>query len=226
MKGRYAKPDTTEVVVANGDGNIILNPISTNADIMSHLTELVDEGQYLFFTSVCRGWRHAWGHRSTQTKAVTAETSVPRLIRSFEYGLGRTSTICDAIAKIGRLDLLQCARAHSLVPLGREHLRFGCSWRALERDSLGQKQRVPLERSSMRPRGVSGGRGSAWKGEGRRLRMGRINLRSSRALRSLEHPSVGKERGVPVGCRNVRHGGKAGALERSSVGAGARLPLG
>lgn len=87
------------------------NPLVTKADIVSHLSGFVHDNQHLFFASVCCGWKHAWGRRPTATQAVTADTSVSQLRRSFESGLGRTNAVCDAAARLGRLDLLQSARA-------------------------------------------------------------------------------------------------------------------
>lgn len=93
------------------------NPLSTGADITSYLAEFVDDEQYLFFAMVSREWRVAWGQRRPKvTRAVTSDTTLPQLLYSFECGLGKSSTVCDAAAAIGRLDLLQCARS------------FGCPW--------------------------------------------------------------------------------------------------
>lgn len=87
------------------------NAAMQNADVVSYLVEFVDHKQYLFFASVSRGWRAAWGKRPTVTTALTTDTSVSQLSLSFDCGLRRTVAICSAVARRGRLDLLQTARA-------------------------------------------------------------------------------------------------------------------
>lgn len=110
------------------------NPLATKADIVSHLLALVDSNQYLFFASVSRAWKHAWGRRPTSTQAITA-TSVSQLLCGFECSLRRTTAVCDAAARLGRLDLLQVARA-SACPWGASTMRWAawgghlgvCQW--------------------------------------------------------------------------------------------------
>ncbi|CAN0070233.1 unnamed protein product, partial [Ectocarpus fasciculatus] len=90
--------------------------VTANVYVMSYLAEFVDDNQYLFFASVSRGWRDVWGKRPTVTKALTVDTSVSQLLLSFECGLRRTAAVCETVAGMGRLDLLQRARA------------MGCQW--------------------------------------------------------------------------------------------------
>ncbi|CAM9552438.1 unnamed protein product, partial [Pylaiella littoralis] len=73
--------------------------------------EFVHDKQYLHFASVSRGWKNAWGKgRPTVTAAVTADTSISQLLFSIECGLGRSAHACMAMARYGRLDLLQFAQ--------------------------------------------------------------------------------------------------------------------
>lgn len=75
------------------------------------------DNQYIFFVSVCRMWRNIWprhhGSRKV-TRAVTVDTTVSQLQFSIDWDLPRTPKVCTAIAKLGRLDLLQCARQNGL----------------------------------------------------------------------------------------------------------------
>lgn len=87
------------------------NAAMGNADITFYLSKFVDDKQYLFFASVSRGWRAAWGKRPTATAALTADTSASQLSLSFECGLRRNVAVCSTVARLGRLDLLQSARA-------------------------------------------------------------------------------------------------------------------
>lgn len=93
------------------------NPLLEGVDITSYLAEFVEENRYLFFALVSRGWRTAWGRRPTVTKALTTDSSVSQLLYSFECGLGRSAAMCDTAARLGRLDLLQIARARG-CPFG------------------------------------------------------------------------------------------------------------
>lgn len=120
------------------------NPLLEGGDITSYLAEFVDDNQYLYFALVCRGWRTAWGRRRPAvTKALTTHSTGPQLLYSFECGLGRSAAVCDTAARLGRLDLLQIARARG-CPFGLKtsanaaeegHLailkylrRHGCPW--------------------------------------------------------------------------------------------------
>ena len=40
------------------------------AGVIHEVVEFVDDGQYLFFALVSRGWRDAWGKRPTTTTYV------------------------------------------------------------------------------------------------------------------------------------------------------------
>lgn len=90
----------------------VVNPLEENADVVFHLSEFVDDNQFIFFALVCSSWRQSWRKRPTVTKAVTVDTSVPQLSYSIEYGLRRDAGIYSKVARNGRLDLLQCARAN------------------------------------------------------------------------------------------------------------------
>jgi len=94
-----------------------VNPFTEkNVDVLSHVVEFIHDEGYLFFASVCRGWKNAWGQRPTKTRALRPSTSVSQLACSFECGLGRTAIICTCAISMGRLDLLRCAMAN------------GCPW--------------------------------------------------------------------------------------------------
>ncbi|CBJ32178.1 conserved unknown protein [Ectocarpus siliculosus] len=96
----------------------MLNPLTSNKTVVNHLMEYVDHNQYLFFATVCRGWSRAWGERPAVTRAATNGTSVSQLSFSFHCGLRRTKGICETAAKLGRLDLLQCAVLNG-CPIGK-----------------------------------------------------------------------------------------------------------
>lgn len=93
------------------------NPLMEGGDITSYLLEFVDDNEFLFFALVSRGWRTAWGRRPTVTKALTTYSTVSQLLFSFECGLGPSAALCDTAARLGRLDLLQIARARG-CPFG------------------------------------------------------------------------------------------------------------
>lgn len=95
----------------------VSNPLVEKVDIISHVSTFTADDQFLFFGSVSTGWRRAWRKPSKTTRAVTADTSVPMLEHCFECGLGDSSAVCEKAARLGRLDLLQCARAH-FCPFG------------------------------------------------------------------------------------------------------------
>lgn len=106
-----------QVSLRNGPG--MCNPVAACADITSYLAGFVHDKQHLYFASVSRGWRNAWGQeRPKVTAAVTADTSVSELLFSIECGAGRTGKRCTAMAELRRLDLLQCARSNGF-PWGR-----------------------------------------------------------------------------------------------------------
>lgn len=71
----------------------------------------------MFFAGVSRGWRSAWGQRPTVTSYVTKDSSPSLLRYSLESGLPRDRAgVCSAIALLGDLELLKCAREE------------GCPW--------------------------------------------------------------------------------------------------
>lgn len=88
------------------------NPLVEKADVVFHLSEFVNDQQFLFFALVCSSWRRAWRERPTATKAVTLDTSVAQLSYSVECGLNPVDKICWLSARYGRLDLLQWARSN------------------------------------------------------------------------------------------------------------------
>eukprot|EP00752_Nemacystus_decipiens_P005861 g5295.t1 len=99
------------------NNNNMANPI-TQSDIIDCLVHFVDDEQHLFFAGVSRGWRSAWGERPPYTRAVTVHTTLPQLRQCFECGQPLEANVCRAIAALGKLTLLQCARAS------------GCPWDA------------------------------------------------------------------------------------------------
>lgn len=92
------------------------NPLVANVDVVIDLAEFVDEKQYLFFAPVSTTWNMAWGQRPKTTCAVTAHTTVPQLVQSLMSGLEQGKAVCRVAARLGRLDLLKCARL------------YGCPW--------------------------------------------------------------------------------------------------
>lgn len=93
------------------------NTLVGKVDIISHISTFTADDQFLFFGSVSTDWRRAWGKPSKTTKAMAADTSVSMLEDCFACGLGDSSAVCENAARLGRLDLLQCARAH-FCPFG------------------------------------------------------------------------------------------------------------
>lgn len=85
-----------------------------NADILRIVMGYSPDKRFVFLAMVSRGWREAWGQRPTVTSIIpTLETSVSQLRHSFECGAPRRSTrVCTAIARLGRLDILRYAREH------------------------------------------------------------------------------------------------------------------
>lgn len=92
------------------------NPLVEKEDVVSHMSEFVGEDEHLFFILVCRVWHDKWSlhHNHTVTRAVTADTTVSQLQFSIDHALCRTTKVCKAIAELGRLDLLKCARQNGL----------------------------------------------------------------------------------------------------------------
>ncbi|CAM9649128.1 unnamed protein product [Ectocarpus fasciculatus] len=80
------------------------------SDVASCLVELVDDEQFL---------KEALGQRPPTTRAVTEDTTVAQLSQNSLCGLPLTAHVCIVVARLGRLDLLQCARHH------------GCAWNGL-----------------------------------------------------------------------------------------------
>lgn len=80
-------------------------------DIIRNVADFVNGRQFLFFALVSKDWRDAWGQRPKLTSYVTADSSEGQLLYSFECGLPRDQVaVCTAIARIGQLELLKCAR--------------------------------------------------------------------------------------------------------------------
>lgn len=112
-------PDPSNLLTAQSEdsGFATDNPLVGSNDVVSYLAQFVNDQQYLFFASVCRCWRDAWGrNRPKLTQAVTSDTSASQLSFSIRCGLGREPGLCAAIAILGRLDLLRWARSE------------GCRW--------------------------------------------------------------------------------------------------
>lgn len=113
------------------------------SDVASCLVEFVDYEQFFFFAGVCRAWKEAWGQRPPTTRAVTEDTTVAQLSQNLQCGLPLIANVCTAVAKLDRLDLLQCARHHGcawnevtcIAAAGGGHLELlrwcrdnGCTW--------------------------------------------------------------------------------------------------
>lgn len=114
-----------------------------NVDVISCLADFVDDNQYLFFASVCKNWRSAWQQQRPKiTKAVTRHASMSQLIFAFVHGLSLSSRVCAQAAGLGKLDLLECARA--CVPLGQYYVFVGRRGRTPPGSSVAACQRVRL----------------------------------------------------------------------------------
>lgn len=95
------------------------NPLVANAEVVLQLVEIIDNEQYLFFVPVSTAWKKACGRRPQITRAVMAHTTVRQLLlQSVKSGLEQR-IVCGATARIGRLDLLQCAER--MAAPGRSH---------------------------------------------------------------------------------------------------------
>ncbi|CAM9839713.1 unnamed protein product, partial [Scytosiphon promiscuus] len=93
------------------------SPAVKNPDLLGCLVDFVSDKQFLFFATVSRSWRAAWGQRPTLTSFVTPDTSAFQLQHSFRRGLPLDRpAICAALARLGKLGPLQCAREN------------GCQW--------------------------------------------------------------------------------------------------
>lgn len=92
-----------------GPGGGMDNPL-WNTDIVSNVLAFVDDEEFLFVAVVARAWRECWGGRPRWTRAVRAETSEAQLLSSFGCGLRRSAAVSGALARLGKLQLLQ--RAH------------------------------------------------------------------------------------------------------------------
>ena len=91
------------------------NPLVENDDVVLYLTDSVDDHQYFCFSPVS-AWKMAWEQRPKITRVVTAHSTVPQLVQSFQSGIKHRGAVREAAASLGRLDLLQYARA------------YGCPW--------------------------------------------------------------------------------------------------
>lgn len=88
--------------------------LHNNRDVISLLAKLLSD-QYVFFASVSRDWRNAWGDLPKLTQAVTADTSVSQLHWSFFVGLKKVGVISERIVEHCGVDILQCASYHGCV---------------------------------------------------------------------------------------------------------------
>ena len=90
------------------------NPLSVTAPktagVIHEVVKFVDDGQYLFFALVSRGWRDAWGKRTATTSYVKSYTSVSQMQYGFKCGLPRKN-ICAAAARVGNMEILRFARS-------------------------------------------------------------------------------------------------------------------
>lgn len=89
------------------------NPLATSADIPSYLTEFLDSNQYLYFASVSGRLMHVWRYHPKVTATLTAAES--QLSCSIDSGRGRTVPVCNAGAKWGRFDLVECAQSNGFL---------------------------------------------------------------------------------------------------------------
>lgn len=81
------------------------HPLVTNMDILCTLADMVNDEEYLFFALVSTGWRKAWAaDRPRTTRTVSAHCTVSQLKYSFACGLRRTVGVCNAVARLGRVN--------------------------------------------------------------------------------------------------------------------------
>lgn len=97
-------------------------PLSSNVDIISKILGFVADDQLLFVSLISRVWSKAWEQCPTVTKGVTTETTMSQLLHSFSCGLARTRQVCQSVARFGKLDLFQLARAKYCPWHGRTRL--------------------------------------------------------------------------------------------------------
>lgn len=106
-------PSTDGCSSSSVDGRLAVS----NPDILGLIVQFVYEKQFLFFAPVSTAWRAAWAPRASVTSWVSPDSSVSQLQHSFEWDLPRDAvSLCTAIVGLGKLELLQCARA------------AGCPW--------------------------------------------------------------------------------------------------
>lgn len=83
----------------------------SNDDIIGYLACFVEPDQFLFFASVSRAWREAWGGTRRppfETRMVTSHTTVSQLTCGLDCGFPyHPETVCEAAALLGNLVLLQ-----------------------------------------------------------------------------------------------------------------------
>lgn len=95
------------------DHQMARHPRHDNADVVGNIAGFVGDEQFLFFALVGRCWRDAWQQlrRPKTTRAVVAGCTEARLRYCLGLGLSpRSAAVCDAIARLGKPDLLRWAR--------------------------------------------------------------------------------------------------------------------
>lgn len=83
----------------------------TDPTALRSLAQFVPDTQFLFFATVCRGWRAAWGARPTLTSHVSPDSSLSQLRYSIANGLPKHGVdLCTSLARLGKLDLVRYSR--------------------------------------------------------------------------------------------------------------------
>lgn len=99
------------------NATVVERPAMSGRDVISTMLQFVPEGQFLFVAPVSRTWREGWGKRPTVTRWITQDSTRSQLLYSFRCGLSWGNTeLCSALAKHGKVELLQYARTQ------------GCRW--------------------------------------------------------------------------------------------------
>eukprot|EP00903_Cladosiphon_okamuranus_P018586 g17109.t1 len=144
------------------------------------LAQFVPDTQYLFFATVCKGWRAAWGDRPTLTSHVSPDSSLSQLRYSIANGLPKRGVdLCTSLSRLGKLDLVRYSRTKGYcynwnwrttatlaragdLKLLKMAVRNGCEWNqtttapAARRGHVGLEARMPVRRYALREGGDGG----------------------------------------------------------------------
>lgn len=80
-----------------------------NMDVSRYLSEFVGDQSYLTFSTTCKGWRQCGNNATKRTRVPTKDTTEGFLKQRFDVGFVRTSTVCQELESMNRLDLVEYA---------------------------------------------------------------------------------------------------------------------